>query len=150
MIDNYDTLSGLSMATRVCQGDVLSKSSSIADAFSEVDEYLGDGGATGSMMAVLSLVAWYCTIAIEFNAIFDSLSITFSIPMGDTTEIVGTDGQYTIIALAKWRMFVRIVVSAIRIVVAVFMVQVGTQFLVYEIGIGDLLLNAGESGAEPL
>ena len=70
--------------------------------------------------------------------------------MGDTTEIVGTDGQYTIIALAKWRMFVRIVVSAIRIVVAVFMVQVGTQFLVYEIGIGDLLLNAGESGAEPL
>ena len=58
-VANYDPLTDLSMATRVCQGYVLSASAEISDAFEEVDEYLSKGGTTGTLMAALSLVAWY-------------------------------------------------------------------------------------------
>ena len=140
-IANAHPISELSLATRVCRDWVLSEGAEIAASFAEVDEYLSKGGTTGTIMATLALLAWYwcaarhhrtllcfpatlltcdgsllvrSTIAIEFNSTFDSLHITFSLPMAATTKICKKpDGCYTMEALAEWRVAARIAVRAV-------------------------------------
>ena len=51
-------------------------------------------------------------------------------------------GRFRIEQLARTRLYVRIMVSAIRVGVAAMMWYQGTQYLIYTVDIGDLLLNA--------
>ena len=67
------------------------------------------------------------TCSIEINATFDSLHITFSIPVGLKTSIIKTsEACYEITSLAKWRVVGRVAVSIIRLVLAGFMVVEGS------------------------
>ena len=118
-------------------------SATIADNYAEVDQYLGDGGSKGTLMCGLALIAWYCTVAKEVNATISSYFVTRSIPIGSSTQIIKEkEGRYFIVMLSWQRLCIRMGVSIVRIVLAVFMFIQGTQFLVYTISLEDLLLNA--------
>ena len=126
------------------QGDLLSQSATIAGDYEEVKAYLDTGGAKGTLMLGLALFAWYCTVSREINATIDSYHVTRSIPYGNATKIKKDpiSGEFTVEQLSKERLAIRMGVSFLRLITAGFMFYQGTQFLVYTIDIGDLLLNA--------
>ena len=87
-------------------------------------------------------------VAKEINGTVESYHITRSVPMGPKTVLVRTaEGGFEVQALASGRVLARLLVSIVRLTLAAFMIFDGTKFLVYEIGIGDLLLNAGAPSA---
>ena len=144
-VQNYDVLGDQSLAVRVCNGDVLSVSATVADAYGDVEAYLEDSNWKGTMMAGLALIAWYCTVMKEVNGTINSYFVTRSIPVlptNETTIVKNNNGGYRITSLSRERLVVRVFVSAIRFGIAFMMFLQGTQFLVYTISIGDLLLNA--------
>ena len=75
-IQNYDVLGKQSLAVRVCNGDVLSVSATVADAYGDVEAYLEDSNWKGTFMAGLALIAWYCTVAKEVNGTINSYFVT--------------------------------------------------------------------------
>ena len=131
-------------AAPLWQGDLISQSATIQEDYDEVFAYLEGGGAKGTLMLGLALFAWYCTVSQEVNATIDSYHVTRSIPYGNTTKIHKhkQSGEFTVVQLSKERLAIRVFVSLLRLVTAAFMFYQGTQFLVYTIDIGDLLLNA--------
>ena len=79
-VSNYDRLRDQSLAKRVCNGDVISVSATIADNYGDVDAYLNS--SKGSYMCGLALIAWYCTVSKEVNSTITSFNITISVPIG--------------------------------------------------------------------
>ena len=127
-VDTYDVLSDRTLARRVCENAVTSESASIAAAHKEINEYLGQGGATGTLMASLALVTWYCTLSKEVNSTIDSYHITRSIPVGPKTVIVrDADGIHTVNTLNHGRVLARIGVGVVRLVLAGFMTYAGSE-----------------------
>ena len=142
-IYNMDLQSLSSLGSRVCKGDVISQSGDISETYQEVDEYLGEDMPHGTLMLLLALIAWYCTISKEIHASMDAFHKVMALPRASSTTIVHhRSGQYEVVTLSCGRVVARCLVLLTRLVLSAFMTTQGTQFLVAEIGMGELLLNA--------
>ena len=68
-ISNYDSVAGISLTRKVCDGnDALSVSSAIADDYGVVSQYLSKGKLVGIVMTLVSLISWYMTLGKEINS----------------------------------------------------------------------------------
>ena len=87
-IYNMDLQSLSSLGSRVCKGDVISQSGDISETYQEVDEYLGEDMPHGTLMLLLALIAWYCTISKEIHASMDAFHKVMALPRASSTTIV--------------------------------------------------------------
>ena len=96
-VTHMDTLSQLSLASRVCSGDAgLESSASQAYAYARIVAYLKTSWAfspgDGIMMAVLALTMWYLSIGREITTALSLMRAVWALPRGPRT-VLAADGD---------------------------------------------------------
>mmetsp|Transcript_30157 Transcript_30157/g.70369 ORF Transcript_30157/g.70369 Transcript_30157/m.70369 type:complete len:936 (-) Transcript_30157:207-3014(-) len=143
---NMDTTRGQSLMQRVCQRDpALPISNAHLNMNDRMDLYmpsLNDGNNIifdGRVMSMLAVTCYYLAIVRELHAVWDQQKAALSIRRGYHTK-VSRRGRIQQLSLGRLIMLQLTAVVRLGLVGALF--YAGTQFLVNDIRVDDLLLNA--------
>ena len=137
---------------RVCDRDVgLEMSATQSAQYGDLVNYVGeeDGRSTdavGPVMCTLALIVWLLTISKEFNGLWDLARAVWALPRAPATALAdGADGAVRFDGVSSARAAGFLAVLAVRAGVCGVLTYYGCLFLVYTVGVGDLLLNAVSS-----
>mmetsp|Transcript_1628 Transcript_1628/g.4220 ORF Transcript_1628/g.4220 Transcript_1628/m.4220 type:complete len:983 (+) Transcript_1628:120-3068(+) len=156
---HIDPLTDKALRTRVCGEDSsLYISGSQLDMFTQIISYLPEfdkeplesmpdwslistmrENLNGVWMCLLAVSCYYLSIMRELHSIWDKIKVFSVIPRGRTT-LLSSDLTFKRIAVARYISIV--VIAIIRLLLVLSLFYTGTLFLVHDIGVADLLLNA--------
>mmetsp|Transcript_56202 Transcript_56202/g.131609 ORF Transcript_56202/g.131609 Transcript_56202/m.131609 type:complete len:762 (-) Transcript_56202:12-2297(-) len=143
-----DRLTGEPLLARVCSEDPsLHISATHIDMNDRMKQYRPKmyGGAwiersfDGMIMCLLALVCYYLAIAKELHAVSDQVNAMLAIKSGDRTKVTK---RGRIVQLSHLRKCIALGTAAVRVGLVCGLAYSGTLFLVHDISIQDLLLNA--------
>ena len=118
-------------------------STSQSGSYAQLDEYIGHGDHIGTLMLSISLFAWYLTVAIEVNNTFKSMRLLSALTVGSSTRTLQEDDKFHLLHVTWLRQMFGFTVGAARLVIAALMMAYGAFFLIYDISIDNLIMNAG-------
>ena len=146
-ISGYDSISGTSLAQRVCSKDTgIETSASQMVMYTVLDQYLGPVGnlTLGTLMCCLALFVWVLTVSKELTACVKTARAVRLAPHAPETVLTSDDGGKTskFLSISPTRKFLCLAVQLVRLGIDLWLLWYGIFYLVYTISVSDLLLNA--------
>lgn len=150
--ENVDKTFGTSMVTRICGGDdsiaISNTQRTVLDHISAYTKnvYLASFMTTGSVMVSLAIAVWTLIVLKEVWRAFHFLQALIFVPRGDTDfkEVFIDGARHSIVieSISHLRFFFQLFVTIMRIVVAVALMAIGSQWLALTTQIDEVFLNA--------
>ena len=146
-ISGYDSISGTSLAQRVCAKEQgIESSASQMVMYTVLDQYLGPVGnlTLGTLMCCLALFVWVLTVSKELTACVKTARAVRLAPHAPETVLTSDDGGKTskFLSISPARKFLCLAVQLVRLGIDLWLLWYGIFYLVYTISVSDLLLNA--------
>ena len=118
-----DSVSGLSLAARVCNADAgLPYSATQAQAYEHLTEYLGENEwlnvPNGQLMCILAIACWYMVALADLRSTI-RLARAVIILRGKETVLLKAEGEVTLTSLALPRVVFVVLVMMVRAGIAI-------------------------------
>eukprot|EP00930_Biecheleria_cincta_P103339 TRINITY_DN9529_c0_g1_i1.p1 TRINITY_DN9529_c0_g1~~TRINITY_DN9529_c0_g1_i1.p1 ORF type:complete len:1019 (+),score=109.00 TRINITY_DN9529_c0_g1_i1:349-3057(+) len=155
---NYDTASGASLVSRVCNRDnSLLNSAAQSEILWHLRHYLSkDGGSedstlwnsifNGQVLCMVALSCFYLMLSSEIHRTLDLLRAVACLPLSRLCLLAPeeTSGatKYRIISMSRCRLLISVAVASYRMCACALLLYCGSYFLVFTDDIADLILNA--------
>jgi len=142
-----DTLSGQSLAARVCAGDAgLAFSNGQADLYSVISTYLTPNNVflfkNGPLMCTLALLMWFMAVVQDVGSTISFLVGVSRLPKGDATVIeTNEEGKFALTTVSPGRLLCVYLLMSVRFFVSGSLFYSGARYLVNTLSLGDLLIN---------
>ena len=118
-------------------------STSQSYSYAQLDEYIGHGDHIGTLMLSISLFAWFLTVAIEVNATLKAMRLVSALAVGSSTRTLQEDDKFHLLHITRSRQVFGLLIGVARLIIAGLMMAYGAFFLIYDISIDNLIMNAG-------
>lgn len=143
-----DPADGSSLVKKMCAQDGMAAGPA-ANILRQMDFYRAKGpgdsfseGFSGVVVCVLAVICWYITLGKEFYRIIQSSVAFLSVERGPTTSFLFGYGSYHLVTLATPKVVLVLFISITRLGLAVYLLYIGMQHLIYKLSLADMLLSA--------
>ena len=114
---HFDSISGLSLAARVCADDEGLQFNSQADAFQAIQRY----EKIGMPLLVMCLFVWFNNVISDLSAAFRMMAVVVELRGAETTIVTSAAGKMRIKVLSNHRVAWFVFVQTARLVIAVLL-----------------------------